>query len=61
MELIKTQRKENNNTGLGAIGTKHTGTYVGQHMVRDKSKESLQITWHHQTIIDTQKATVKKN
>jgi len=29
MEVIKTQlnsEKENNNTGLGAIGTKHTGT-----------------------------------
>jgi hypothetical protein len=36
--------KESNNTGLGKI--KHSGTEVGQHTVRNKLKEDLQIMWH---------------
>ena len=38
--------EESNNTGLCKIECKHSGTEVGQHTVRNKLKEDLQIMWH---------------
>jgi hypothetical protein len=45
---IKHQNRdeESNNTGLGKIEHKHSGTELGQHTVRNKLKEGLQIMWH---------------
>jgi hypothetical protein len=38
--------EESNNTGLGKIQRKQSGTKVGQHTIRNKLKEDLQIMWH---------------
>jgi hypothetical protein len=38
--------EESNNTGLGKIQCKQSGTEVGQHTVRNKLNEDLQIMWH---------------
>jgi hypothetical protein len=47
MIRINTQHQnrdeERNNTGLGKMGSKHLGTEVGQHTVRNKLNEDLQI------------------
>ena len=40
------REEESNSTGLGEIESKHSGTEVGQHTVRNKLKEDLQIRWH---------------
>ena len=40
------KREESNNMGLGKIGSKHLETEVGQHIMRNKLKEDLQIMWH---------------
>jgi hypothetical protein len=38
--------EESNSTGLGKTDSKHSGTEAGQHTVRNKLKEDLQIMWH---------------
>jgi hypothetical protein len=51
-EMVKTdtqhqnREEESSNTGLGKIQSKHPGTEVGQHTVRNKLKEDLQMMWH---------------
>jgi len=45
--------EEINNTGLGKTDSKHSGTEEGQHTVRNKLKEDLQIMWHTVRLLQT--------